>query len=203
MAFKRQSASPLPETRVSASPPVHCPRRVSRPVLQSFAQVVCLGQSASSLPRSRVSASLPVLCPRRVSRPVCQSFARDACLGQFASSLPGSHVSASPLLTYLDRFFARTVYLTHLNFPYGPGATSARGLSPRFTKRLGETPLGGGRMIGYPMGQSDSSKSTPDGQPRQHFGGSHVSPRDQVGSRSGIRGGGDRVRHYLAPCPLM
>ncbi|RZR92910.1 hypothetical protein BHM03_00021297 [Ensete ventricosum] len=53
------------------------------------------------------------------------------------------------------------------------------------------------------MGRSDSSKPTPNGQPRQHFGGSHVSPRDQVVSLSGIRGGGDRVRHCLAPCPLM
>ncbi|RRT65543.1 hypothetical protein B296_00026348 [Ensete ventricosum] len=44
----------------------------------------------------------------------------------------------------------------------------------------------GQRMVGYPMGRSDSSKPTPDGQPQQHFGGSHVSPRDQVGSRSGI-----------------
>ncbi|RWV90249.1 hypothetical protein GW17_00047572 [Ensete ventricosum] len=40
------------------------------------------------------------------------------------------------------------------------------------------------------MGRSDSSKPTPDGQPRQHFGGSHVSPRDQVDSPSVIRGGG-------------
>ncbi|RRT39411.1 hypothetical protein B296_00051255 [Ensete ventricosum] len=38
------------------------------------------------------------------------------------------------------------------------------------------------------MGRSDSSKPTPDGQSRQHFEGSHVSPRDQVDSRSGIRG---------------
>ncbi|RZR92909.1 hypothetical protein BHM03_00021296 [Ensete ventricosum] len=59
------------------------------------------------------------------------------------------------------------------------------------------------RMIGYPMGRSDSSKPTPDGQPQQHFGGSHVSPRDQVDSRSSIRGGGDWVRHSLAPRPLM
>ncbi|RWV88273.1 hypothetical protein GW17_00049655 [Ensete ventricosum] len=194
MAFKRQSASP----------PVLCPRRVSRPVRQSIAQDACLGQSSSHLPKTRVSASPPVLCPSRVSRPVRQFFAQVACLGQSASPLPKTRVSASlpvrqffarvaclgqsasPLLTYLDRFFARTVYLTHLNFPYGPGATSARGLSPRFTKCLGETPLGGGRMIGYPMGQSDSSKSTPDGQPRQHFGGSYVSPRDQVGDRSGV-----------------
>ncbi|RRT37382.1 hypothetical protein B296_00049938 [Ensete ventricosum] len=40
------------------------------------------------------------------------------------------------------------------------------------------------------MGRSDSSKLMLDGQPRQHFGGSHVSPRDQVDSQSGIRGGG-------------
>ncbi|RZR96571.1 hypothetical protein BHM03_00025610 [Ensete ventricosum] len=40
------------------------------------------------------------------------------------------------------------------------------------------------------MGRFDSSKPTPDGQPRQHFGGSHVSPRDQVGNQSVIRGGG-------------
>ncbi|RZR71016.1 hypothetical protein BHM03_00002882 [Ensete ventricosum] len=53
-------------------------------------------------------------------------------------------------------------------------------------------------LIGYPMGRSDSSKPTLDGQPQQHFGGSHVSPTDQVGSRSGIRGGGDQVRHCLA-----
>ncbi|RWW81431.1 hypothetical protein BHE74_00010164 [Ensete ventricosum] len=45
-------------------------------------------------------------------------------------------------------------------------------------------------MIGYPIGRSDSSKPTPDGQPRQHFGGSHVSPRDQVDSQSVIQGGG-------------
>ncbi|RWW62632.1 hypothetical protein BHE74_00030242 [Ensete ventricosum] len=53
------------------------------------------------------------------------------------------------------------------------------------------------------MGRSDSSKPTLDGQPRQHFGGSHVSPRDQVGSQFGIRGGGNRL-HVLRtsrPCP--
>ncbi|RRT34111.1 hypothetical protein B296_00039621 [Ensete ventricosum] len=49
------------------------------------------------------------------------------------------------------------------------------------------------------MGRSDSSKPTPDGQPRQHFGGSHVSPRDQVVSRSGIRGGGDRANPFRPP----
>ncbi|RWW67836.1 hypothetical protein BHE74_00024683 [Ensete ventricosum] len=37
------------------------------------------------------------------------------------------------------------------------------------------------------MGRSDSSKPTPNGEPQQRFGGSHVNPRDQVGSRSGIR----------------
>ncbi|RRT38929.1 hypothetical protein B296_00051233 [Ensete ventricosum] len=45
-------------------------------------------------------------------------------------------------------------------------------------------------MVGYPIGRSDSSKPTLDGQPRQHFGGSHVSSRDQVDSQSVIRGGG-------------
>ncbi|RRT52806.1 hypothetical protein B296_00038167 [Ensete ventricosum] len=40
------------------------------------------------------------------------------------------------------------------------------------------------------MGRSDSSKPTPDEQPRQHFGESHVNPRDQVDSQSVIRGGG-------------
>ncbi|RZR82620.1 hypothetical protein BHM03_00009072 [Ensete ventricosum] len=100
--------------------------------------------------------------------------------------------SASPLLAHLDRFFARTVYLTHLNFHYGPRVTSARG-HPLDSRSASARPLSGGRMIWYPMGRSDSSKSTLDEQPRQHFGGSHVSPRDQVGSRSSIRGGGDRV----------
>ncbi|RRT85646.1 hypothetical protein B296_00001068 [Ensete ventricosum] len=42
------------------------------------------------------------------------------------------------------------------------------------------------------MGRSDSSKPMPDGQPQQHFEGSYVSPRDQVGCRSGIRGGAAR-----------
>ncbi|RWW00552.1 hypothetical protein GW17_00036485 [Ensete ventricosum] len=77
---------------------------MSRPVRQSFARVTCLGQSANSPPESRVTASPPILCPV-------------ACLGQ----------SASPLLAYLSRSFARTVYLTHLNLPYGPETTSAQG----------------------------------------------------------------------------
>ncbi|RRT32992.1 hypothetical protein B296_00051686 [Ensete ventricosum] len=63
------------------------------------------------------------------------------------------------------------------------------------------------------MGRSDSSKPMPDGRPRQYFGGSHVSPRDQVCDQSGVRGGGARTRrnlthahqcgmacHSLAPC---
>ncbi|RRT79822.1 hypothetical protein B296_00000514 [Ensete ventricosum] len=67
------------------------------------------------------------------------------------------------------------MYLTHLNLPYGPEATSARG-HPLDSRSASA------RMIWYPMGRSDSSKPTPDGQSQQHFGGSHVSPRDQVGS---------------------
>ncbi|RWW22155.1 hypothetical protein GW17_00013660 [Ensete ventricosum] len=37
------------------------------------------------------------------------------------------------------------------------------------------------------MGRPNSSNPTLDGQPQQHFRGSHVTLRDQVGSRSGIR----------------
>ncbi|RWV82499.1 hypothetical protein GW17_00056001, partial [Ensete ventricosum] len=52
------------------------------------------------------------------------------------------------------------------------------------------------------MGRSDLSKPIARWTATQHFGGSHVSPRDQVGSRSGIRGGGDRIRHCLAHAHL-
>ncbi|RRT78009.1 hypothetical protein B296_00012576 [Ensete ventricosum] len=48
------------------------------------------------------------------------------------------------------------------------------------------------------MGRSNSSKAAPDGQPQQHFEGSHVSPRDQVVARppydSAISRGTTRVR---------
>ncbi|RRT32752.1 hypothetical protein B296_00044308 [Ensete ventricosum] len=37
-------------------------------------------------------------------------------------------------------------------------------------------------LIGYPMGRSDSSKPTPDGQPQQHFGGRSSSLRRPEGS---------------------
>ncbi|RRT53454.1 hypothetical protein B296_00028177 [Ensete ventricosum] len=40
------------------------------------------------------------------------------------------------------------------------------------------------------MGRFDSSKLTLDGHPRQYFGRSRVSPRDQIDSQSVIRGGG-------------
>ncbi|RRT40810.1 hypothetical protein B296_00053139, partial [Ensete ventricosum] len=66
----RLDASPLPESRISASPLVFCPSCVSRPVPQSFARVAYPGQSTSPLPESRISASPLVFCPSRVSRPV-------------------------------------------------------------------------------------------------------------------------------------
>ncbi|RRT44635.1 hypothetical protein B296_00008254 [Ensete ventricosum] len=183
-----QYASPLPESHISTSPPVLCPSHVPWPVRQSFARVAYLGRYASPLLESHVSASPSVLCPSCISRLVHQSFARVIYLGQ----------STSPLFTNLGRSFARTVYLIHLSLPYGPEATRARG-HPLDSRSASVRPLSsGGRLIGYPMGRSDSSKPTPDGRPRQHFRGSHVSPRDQVDGRSGVRGGGALTRHCLA-----
>ncbi|RRT42974.1 hypothetical protein B296_00042434 [Ensete ventricosum] len=51
------------------------------------------------------------------------------------------------------------------------------------------------------MGRSDSSKPTSDRQPRQYFRGSHVSPRDKVGNRSVIRGGGPSTT-LPSPTPI-
>ncbi|RZR93430.1 hypothetical protein BHM03_00021947 [Ensete ventricosum] len=96
MAFRRQSASPLPELRISASPLVFCPSCVSRPVPQSFARVAYLGQSTSPLPELRISASPLVFFPSCVFRSVPQSFARVAYLGQSLSPLPELRISASP-----------------------------------------------------------------------------------------------------------
>ncbi|RZS26637.1 hypothetical protein BHM03_00059997 [Ensete ventricosum] len=77
------------------------------------------------------------------------------------------------------------MYLARLNLCYGPEATSVRG-HPLDSRSASVRPLwgeeGAERMIWYPMGRSDSSKPAPDGQPQQHFGGSHVGPRDQVDS---------------------
>ncbi|RWV95790.1 hypothetical protein GW17_00041546 [Ensete ventricosum] len=100
MASRGQYASPLPESRVSASPPVLYPSRISRPVHQSFVRVACLGQYASPLHESYISTNPPVLCPSRVFQPVCESFARVAYLGQSTSPLPESRVSASPPVLY-------------------------------------------------------------------------------------------------------
>ncbi|RWV86345.1 hypothetical protein GW17_00051762 [Ensete ventricosum] len=70
LVYLGQSISPLPESYVSASPPILCPSRMPRPVHQSFARVVCLGQSISLLPESYDSAGLSVVYSNRVFRPV-------------------------------------------------------------------------------------------------------------------------------------
>ncbi|RRT64345.1 hypothetical protein B296_00006563 [Ensete ventricosum] len=113
-----QSISPLPESRISTSPPVLCSSHISWPVRQSFARVAYLGQSVSPLPKSRISISPPVLCPSRVSRSVLQFFARVAYLGHSASPLPESRISVSPLVlcpSHVSRLvrqsFARVAYL--------------------------------------------------------------------------------------------